>query len=65
MASDSELKNTYTLQYQELLDIIENLNKDHPEDVHGYNAFVKLARKVFQRASIVGVDSLDPTPPMK
>jgi hypothetical protein len=65
MASDKELINTYTIQYQELLDLLKQLDKEHPEDVHGYNIIVDYARKVSQRAKNVGTTSLDPLPQEK
>jgi hypothetical protein len=65
MASDKELINTYTIQYQELIEAMEYLDRDFPNDVPGYNAFLKLAKKIRQRAVNVGASALDPLPKEK
>jgi hypothetical protein len=65
MATEYELRNIYTLQYQELLDAIKLFDRDYPDDAHGHNALVELARKARQRAQNVGLTTLDPLPPLK
>jgi hypothetical protein len=65
--SDTELRLYYTIQYQELLDVLKFLNKDCPEEVRSYNEIVDYARRIRQRAMIVGLSeySLDPLPERK
>jgi hypothetical protein len=65
MASEFELRNSYTLQYQELLDTIESFDLKYPDDVNGHNVLVKLAKKVRERAVNVGLTTLDPLPEKK
>jgi hypothetical protein len=65
MATEFELRNIYTIQYQELLDAIIIFDKDFPDDAPGHNALVELARKAKQRAQNVGLTSLDPLPQLK
>jgi hypothetical protein len=65
MSSDNNLKINYVIQYQELLELIENLDKISPDNSAGHNILVEYARKILQRAEVVGVTELDPLPPLR
>jgi hypothetical protein len=40
-------------------------NLEHPDNVDGYNALVDIASRAYERAKIVGMDTLAPIPPKK
>ncbi|MDR0943237.1 MAG: hypothetical protein LBM41_01750 [Ruminococcus sp.] len=65
MATDHELINTYVIQYQEALQDIKIFGLQYPDNKDGYNALIDIAKRTYERALAVGMDTLAPLPPKK
>jgi hypothetical protein len=65
--SDTELKLTYLIQYQDCLGALKLFDMEHPDEIAGHNALVKYSRKIRTRAIVAGVSEfhLDPLPKEK
>jgi hypothetical protein len=65
MATEYELRNTYVIQYQEALQDLKMFDLQFPDNTDGHNALVDIAKRAYERAMAVGMDTLAPLPPKK